>query len=179
MAGKVIRKKTELRAKKREFEDNSPPAVDLIFLLQHWSDAYNVGGLFRVAAACGGKELIMVGSTPTPPNPMIGVTSLGMHRRVPYRQFAKWTEAMETLKNEGYVFVAVEIADGADSYLEFNFPAKTCLVLGSEGAGISAGLLKACEYAVFIPMYGKGRSLNVHVAAAIVAFQAVLGGTKG
>ncbi|MEQ1823326.1 MAG: TrmH family RNA methyltransferase [Fimbriimonadaceae bacterium] len=178
MAGKVIRKKTELRAKKREFEESFPPAVDLIFLLQDWSDAYNVGGLFRVAAACGAKELIMVGKTPVPPNPMIGVTSLGMHRRIPFRQFPKWTEAQSALQAEGYQLVAVEIADGAANYLEFEFPRKTCLVLGSEGAGVSGGLLKACPHAVFIPMYGKGRSLNVHVAAAIVAFQAVLGGTK-
>lgn len=178
MAGKVIRKKTELRAKKREFEESFPPAVDLIFLLQDWNDAYNVGGLFRVAAACGARELVMVGRTPVPPHPMIGVTSLGMHRRVPFRTFSKWGEAVEALCAEGYVMIAIEIAEGAHNYLEFKFPPKTCLILGSEGAGISSGLLKSCAHAVFIPMYGKGRSLNVHVAAAIVAFQAVLGGTK-
>jgi len=28
---------------------------------------------------------------------------------------------------------------------------------------------------VFVPMYGKGPSMNVHVAAALVAYQAILG----
>ncbi len=28
--------------------------------------------------------------------------------------------------------------------------------------------------AVFIPMYGKGRSMNVHISAAIVAYHAMI-----
>jgi len=177
MPGPAVRKKTALRQQKREFEQDHPRDRDLVFLLNDWSDAYNVGGLFRVAAACGARELIMVGRTPAPPNPMIGVTSLGMHRRVAYRQFPKWAEAVEALQKEGYSLVAVEIAEGSQHYMGFDYPAKTCLVLGNEGAGISNGLLRSCDAAVHIPMYGKGRSLNVHVAAAIVAFEAMMRGT--
>lgn len=179
MPGPAIRKKTALRKQKKEFEQEHPPDRELVFLLQDWTDGYNVGGLFRVAAACGARELIMIGKTPIPPHPMIGVTSLGMHRRIPFRHFAKWGEAVEKLKSEGYALVAVEIAEEAEHYMAFEFPAKTCLVLGSEGAGISNGLLRACNAAVFIPMYGKGRSLNVHVAAAVVAFEAMMRGTEG
>lgn len=178
MPGPAIKKKTALRKQRKEFESEHPRDRDLIFLLQDWSDAYNVGGLFRVAAACGARELIMVGKTPVPPNPMIGVTSLGMHRRVSFRHFTKWADAAEKLKAEGYTLVAVEIAEEAEHYMAFEYPAKTCLVLGNEGAGVSPNLMRACEGAVYIPMYGKGRSLNVHVAAAIVAFEAMMRGTE-
>jgi len=174
-----IRKKTELRRARKEFEEEHPPRLELSFLLQDWDDGYNVGGLFRVAAACGAKELILVGRTPTLDDPRVGVTSLGMHRRVPCRHFAKWSEAVDALKEEGSTLVAVEVADHAEHYMSFDFPTKTCLVLGSEGAGITPGLLRACDAAVAIPMYGKGRSLNVHVAAAIVAFEAMLRGSEG
>jgi tRNA (guanosine-2'-O-)-methyltransferase len=167
-----------LRKARKEFEREHPPARDLVFLLQDWNDAYNVGGLFRVAAACGARELILVGRTPAPPNPMIGVTSLGMHRRVPFREFKKWDEAVSALRGEGYAMVAVEVAEGAAHYMAFDYPDKVCLVLGSEGAGVSPGLIRACEAAVMIPMYGKGRSLNVHVAAAIIAFEAMLRGSE-
>ena len=173
-----IRKKTELRQARKEFEVDHPIRLDLVFLLQDWDDGYNVGGLFRVAAACGAKELILVGKTPAPPNPMIGVTSLGMHRRVPHREFRKWDEAVSVLRSEGYTFVAVEVADNAEHYMAFEYPPKTCLVLGNEGAGITPGLLRACDASVMIPMYGKGRSLNVHVAAAIVAFEAMMRGSE-
>lgn len=174
MPGPAIRKKSELKKQRKEFESAFPKQRELVFLLQDWSDGYNVGGLFRVAAACGASELIMVGSTPTPPHPMIGVTSLGMHRSVPFRHFRKWIEAVETLKSEGYAIVGVELAEGAENYRTFEFPPKVCLVLGNEGAGVTGGLMKACDSAVYIPMYGKGRSLNVHVAGAIVAFEAMM-----
>ncbi len=177
MPGPAIRKKTALRAVKKQFEKEFPVSHDLVFLLQDWSDAYNVGGLFRVAAACGAKELVMVGRTPFPPDPMIGVTSLGMHRRVGFRHFPKWAEAVQTLQDEGYHMIAIEISEDSQHFQEFAYPAKVCLVLGNEGAGISNGLMKACEAAVMIPMYGKGRSLNVHVAGAIVGFEVMLRGT--
>lgn len=173
-----IRKKTELRKARREFEEEHPPRLELSFLLQDWDDGYNVGGLFRVAAACGAKELILVGRTPRPTDPRVGVTSLGMHRRVVWRDFPKWSDAVEALRREGCALVAVEVAEAAAHYMAFEFPPKTCLVLGSEGTGITPGLLRACDAAVAIPMYGKGRSLNVHVAAAVVAFEAMLRGTE-
>lgn len=174
----AIRKKTELRQQRKAFVEKAGPKRDLAFLLQDWSDAYNVGGLFRVAAACGASELILIGRTPAPPDPMISVTSLGMHRRVAFRSFKKWDEAVSALKKDGYSLIAVEITPDASHYRAFEYPPKTCLVLGNEGAGITPGLLRACDSAVMIPMYGKGRSLNVHVAGAIVAFEAMLRGTE-
>ncbi len=177
MPGPAIRKKTELRQQRKEFEKNFPKR-DLIFLLQDWDDAYNVGGMFRVGAACGAAELILVGRTPCPPNPMIGVTSLGMHRSLPFQHFAKWGEAVAAVKEQGYSLIAVEVADAAEHYMAYDYPERTCLVLGSEGAGVSNGLMRACEGSVVIPMYGKGRSLNVHVAGAIVGFELMLRGTE-
>lgn len=157
----------------REFAEEHPAKMQLAILLQDWSDPYNVGGMFRVADACGAAELILTGKTPAPPNPQISVTSLGNHRRVHWRQIARNDEATRILKEEGYTLVAVEIAEGAVNYREFEYPEKTCLVLGNEQQGIYGNVIKACDAAVFIPMAGKGRSLNVHVAAAVVAFEAL------
>ena len=35
--------------------------------------------------------------------------------------------------------------------------------------------LSLCDGAVYIPMYGKGPSMNVHVAGALVAYRALMG----
>ncbi|MBS1706352.1 MAG: tRNA methyltransferase [Armatimonadetes bacterium] len=172
---KTIRSKTGLRQVYKDFKSLHPPKVEVCFLLQDWEDAYNVGGMFRVADGCGAKELIMTGRSPVPPNPMIGVTSMGQHRRIPFRHFESHEAAALQLKKEGWSIVVVEIAEGAENYLEVDFPAKTCLVLGNEANGVYGGVMKHRDLAVFIPMFGKGRSLNVHVAAAVIAFQAVLG----
>jgi len=171
MSLKTIRKKTAVR---RLHDATELRPIRLVILLQDWSDPYNVGGMFRVADACGAAELVLTGKTPAPPHPQISVTSLGNHRRVAWRQIIRNDEAMQTLKAEGFTLVAVEIAEGAVDFRTFDWPEKTCLVLGNEGAGVYSNVIKACDAAVYIPMAGKGRSLNVHVAAAIVAFEVML-----
>ena len=159
-----------MRAVREEWNE-----IELAILLQDWSDPYNVGGMFRVADACGAAELVMTGKTPVPPNPQLAVTSMGAHRKVEFRHFEKHEEAALQLKEEGYSLIAVEVTDGAVPYMEFDYPAKTCIVLGNEGVGVYQQILKHSEAAVFIPMAGKGRSMNVHVAAAVVAFEVLLG----
>ena len=84
-------------------------------------------------------------------------------------------EAANALRDEGYHLVALEMVQGAVCYLEYNFPDKVCLVLGNETKGVYRQTLALCNGAVYIPMYGKGPSMNVHVAGALVAYQALLG----
>ncbi len=168
---KQIKRKKLVRDVFREFQ--SSPRIELAFMLLDWEDAYNVGGMFRVADGCGAAELILTGRTPAPPHPQIGVTSLGGHRRIPYREILRWEDAAVQLKSEGYSLVAVEVAEGAVPYFEYEYPTKVCLVLGNEAQGVYTNVMKHRDGAVFIPMFGKGRSLNVHVAGAIVGFDAV------
>jgi tRNA (guanosine-2'-O-)-methyltransferase len=175
---KQIRKKAGIRKLFKEYE-SSVARIDLVLLLQDWEDGYNVGGMFRVADACGATQILLTGKTPTPENsPLVGVTSMGAHRKVPWLHIENHLEACNKAAEAGYSLVAVEVADEASQYMEFEYPAQTCLVLGNEGAGVYGSVMKKCSAAVFIPMAGKGRSLNVHVAGAIVAFQAMLGPTS-
>jgi tRNA (guanosine-2'-O-)-methyltransferase len=177
--GKTIRSKTGVRKLHRELFPDRAREMELAFMLQDWDDPYNVGGMFRVADACGAKELVLTGKTPEPPHPQIHVTSLGHHRRVPWRTIARYDDACRTLKEEGYTLVAVEIADNANHYMEYAYPQKLCLVLGNEVNGVYPSVMRQIDAAVVIPMAGKGRSLNVHVAAAVVAFEALLGSRSG
>lgn len=173
---RTIRSKGQLRQLYRDAESQRAN-IELAFLLHDVTDPYNVGGFFRVADACGAVELILSGRTPAPPNPQISVTSLGQHRRVKHQAFTSPNEAVSYARSQGYSLIAVEITDDAEPFNAIDFPAKTCLVLGNEQKGINETMLRACDAAVFIPMAGKGRSLNVHVAAAIVAFEALFGRT--
>jgi TrmH family RNA methyltransferase len=51
----------------------------------------------------------------------------------------------------------------------YRFPA--LLLLGSEGEGLSAGVLQRADLAVTIPMHGSGSSLNVAVAAGLLLYE--------
>ena len=171
--GRTVHKKAGVRQIYKEFVREHKPSIELAFMLQDWDDAYNVGGLFRVADACGANELIMTGHTPVPPDPQVHVTSMGHHRRIPWQHIEKHEEAAHAIKEAGYALVAIEIAEGAVPYDEYEFPERVCLVLGNEVNGVYTSVMRHRDAAVFIPMYGKGRSMNVHVAAAVVAFEAL------
>ncbi len=170
-----LRRKKEIKDLFRDFRREHPPRVELSFLLQDWSDGYNVGGLFRVADACGAKEMILAGKTPTPETPTVPVTSMGHHRRISWRHEEDAIAAIESAKADGWTIVAVEVAEDSVCYTDFDWPEKTCLLLGNEQTGIYPHVIKHVDAAVYVPMYGKGRSMNVHVTGAIVAFRAILG----
>ena len=113
---------------------------------------------------------MLTGITPTPPNPTIEKVARYKNLRVPWRYEADPVTAVQELKSQGYHVVAVELADTAVPYHQYTYPSKTCLVVGHEDHGVTKATLAACDAAVFLPMYGKGLSLNVHVALSIVIY---------
>ena len=168
-------KKVEVKRLFERAARDYPPRVQLAFLLQSLEDPLNVGSMFRIADACGALELVFTGPTPTPPHEEIDRTARGHERRVAWRRIGRIDEAAATLKAEGYLIVALETAQGAACYLEYDYPEKVCLVLGNETKGVYPQTLSLCDGAVYIPMYGKGPSMNVHVAGALVAYRALMG----
>ena len=168
-------KKVEVKRLFERAARDYPPRVELAFLLQSLEDPLNVGSMFRIADACGALELVFTGPTPTPPHEEIDRTARGHERRVAWRRIGRIDEAAATLKAEGYHLVALEAAQGAACYLEYDYPEKVCLVLGNETKGVYPQTLSLCDGAVYIPMYGKGPSMNVHVAGALVAYRALMG----
>ncbi|MEE2831368.1 MAG: TrmH family RNA methyltransferase [Candidatus Latescibacterota bacterium] len=169
-------RKVEIRRLFEKAARDFPPQAEVAFLLQSLEDPRNVGSLFRVADAVGARELVFTGKTPIPPHDEIDRTSRGHDRRVPWRRIADTHEAVAALKEEGYQVVALETARGTRPFLDFAWGDKVCLVLGNESNGVYAATLGQCDGAVFVPMYGKGPSMNVHVAAALVAYQVILKG---
>ncbi len=154
------------------------PDVDLVFVLQDLEDAVNVGAAFRIADACDASQLILTGDTPAPPNQTVHGVGRGAHRRVTWSQTRYASEALEGLKAEGYTCYAVEVATKSVPYHRVEYPEKVCLVVGNEHHGVTTRTLAACDGAIYIPMYGKVPSLNVHVALAVVAFHVLHGSTE-
>lgn len=167
-------RKVEIRRLFEQAAREYPPRAEVAFLLQSMDDPRNVGSLFRIADSLGAREMVFTGKTPTPPHDEIDRTSRGHDRRVSWRRIAETHVALQTLKDEGYQIVALETAQGTRPFFDFEWSEKVCLVLGNESNGVYAATLGQCDGAVYIPMYGKGPSMNVHVAAALVAYQVIL-----
>lgn len=161
---------TDLKRFLRDYKRQHRPEKQVAALLQSVEYPVNVGSIFRMADAAGVGELVLTGITPTPPNPTIEKVGRGKTKNVPWRYEDDPVVAARQLKKDGYRLVAVELAQNAVPYHEYDYPQRTCLVVGHEDHGVTKATLSVCDAAVFIPMYGKGRSMNVHVALSVVLF---------
>jgi len=161
---------TELKRFLRDYRRAHPPRRELVALLQSVEYPANVGSIFRLADGAGVSELVLTGITPTPPNATIDKVGRYKSLRLPWRYEAEPLVAIDGLRARGYGIVAVELTDDAVPYFDYDFPQKVCLVVGHEDHGVTKATLAACDAAVFVPMYGKGLSLNVHVALAVILY---------
>lgn len=161
---------TELKRFLRDYKRQHPQERKLVALLQSVEYPVNVGSIFRLADGAGMSELILTGITPTPPHPTIDKVGRFKSLRVPWHYEKDAVVAINQLKKDGYHVVAVELSDTAVPYHQYQYPENTCLVVGHEDHGVTKATLAACDGAVFLPMYGKGQSLNVHIALSIVSY---------
>ncbi len=80
--------------------------------------------------------------------------------------------ALQTLRAHGVRCIAAHPSADKKTLMQADFTRDCCLVFGSEGKGISAEVLAACDEAVAIPMAGNVDSLNVGAAAAVFLYEA-------
>jgi 23S rRNA (guanosine2251-2'-O)-methyltransferase len=164
-------RRTELKRYHRAAKRAMPkPEQQIVLFLQSVEDAVNVGSVFRIADAVRAEKVILTGITPRPPDPRIGKSSRFKEKEVAWEYYEKPQEAIKALKEEGYTILALEITDQSHFYYEVEYPEKTCLVVGHEEFGVHKSVLDLCDGAVFIPMFGKGKSLNVHVSLAVLCY---------
>jgi tRNA (guanosine-2'-O-)-methyltransferase len=168
---------TDLKRFVKEYRRAHPSAYELVALLQSVEYPANVGSIFRLADGAGVSELVLTGITPTPPNATIDKVGRFKSLRLPWRYESDPLVAIDHLKTKGFQVVAIELADGALPYHDYDYAKQTCLIVGHEDHGVTKATLAACDAAVFIPMYGKGLSLNVHVALAIVLYHILHSGS--
>ncbi len=156
-----------------------PANLDMVFVLQDMQDPINVGSAFRIADAAGVRRMILTGITTCPPHPLIKKVGRGRDRRIQWEYVEEAPSALDALRGEGYGCIAVEIASEAQRFDHFAYPAKLALVLGHEDHGVTNRTLAACDAAVYLPMLGKGASLNVHVSLGVVAYHVLSQHSKG
>ncbi|HQZ72195.1 MAG TPA: TrmH family RNA methyltransferase [Anaerolineae bacterium] len=170
---------TDLKRQRRADRRDLPAGRRLAFLLENVAYPVNVGSLFRIADACGAEVMALAGTTPEPSgSPNFQRASRGKEAELPWRHFSDSGAALDWLLELGFTPVAVELTDRARPYHLVTLPPATALVLGNEEHGVTRACLARCPQQVYVPMLGQGASLNVHVAAAVVAFRARYPGSE-
>lgn len=163
-----------------------------IFLIAHnIRSLHNIGSLFRTADGAGVDKIYLTGYTAAPvdkfkrPVKEIAKVALGAERSVPYEKVRDFGKLIARLKKEGVFVIALEQTPQSISIFrdldiskflnvkmsKFAADASIALVVGNEVRGISPPLVKKCDCALKIPMFGRKESLNVAVAAGIALFK--------
>lgn len=158
---------TDLKRFVRDWRRAHPPQTEIVLVLQSVTYPANVGSIFRIADALHVDEVVLCSATPTPDSQKITKVARDKQRKVTWRYVERTETALGDLAERGYLNLALEITDTAVPYFEFVYPEKVSLVLGNEDHGISRSVLEHCSGSIFIPMYGTGLSMNVHVSAAV------------
>ena len=141
-----------------------------LVVLEAVTNADNVGGIFRNAAAFGVDGVLL---SPTCCDPFYRKairTSMGATLRVPFARLDDWPTALADVRATGFTLVALSPRQSSTTLEEFaesDRPARMALLLGTEGDGLSDAALAAADLSIRIPTSAMVDSLNMAVACGI------------
>lgn len=149
-----------------------------VAVLEGIVDSTNIGAIFRSAAALSVDAVLLTPSCCDPLCRRAARVSMGTVFQVPWTRIgdtaADWPRAgMQRLHAMGFHTVAMALSDTAVSIEDPRLAAwdKLAIVLGTEGDGLAAETIAACDDTVCIPMAHGVDSLNVAAASAVAFWQ--------
>ncbi|MCA9380964.1 tRNA methyltransferase [Candidatus Dojkabacteria bacterium] len=148
---------------------------EVVLVLENIQYAKNVAGIFRTADAAGVSKMYLTGISKTPPfGKDLSKTSRSKEKSVQWDYNENTSKVLKKLKKDGYYLIAVELTNEAEEASRLSYIVsdkdKVAFVLGSEVYGVTNSTLADCDISVFLPMYGKGASLNVATTAGIILY---------
>ena len=147
--------------------------LPLVVVLDNVRSLHNVGSVFRTADAFRLAGVWLCGITACPPSAEIHKTALGAEDSVSWTYCDDTLQAVERLRAEGYIVLAVEQVEGSLKLDTFRLdPSRLyALVMGNEVRGVRQDVVDAADQALEIPQYGTKHSMNVSVTAGIVMWE--------
>jgi 23S rRNA (guanosine2251-2'-O)-methyltransferase len=156
-----------------EFRQSEKTPV--VVVLDNIRSMHNVGSVFRTGDAFLIQGIYLCGYTSQPPHRDIHKTALGATETVAWRHFPVTTDAIRSLKQDGYTVFAIEQTEASMRLTELSvaLAGPVAVVFGNEVSGVDPAVLELCDGSVEIPQFGMKHSLNVSIAAGIVLWELV------
>jgi 23S rRNA (guanosine2251-2'-O)-methyltransferase len=145
--------------------------VPFIIMLDEIEDPHNLGSVIRSVNVLGAHGVII------PKRRSVGVTATVLKSAAgaaEYTKIAKVTNlnaAIKDLKEKGIWVIGADM--GGKPCYESDITGPICLVIGSEGNGISKLVKENCDSIISIPVIGEVSSFNASVAAGIAMYEIV------
>lgn len=146
----------------------SPP---LIVALDSITDPHNLGAILRSASAFKADAVIIPSRRAVGVNSTVWKTSAGAAARVPVGQVTNLNNALTEYKKAGLFTIGL---DGDGEQTLHDLPLATdplCVVVGSEGAGLSRLVSENIDQLVSIPISSELESLNASLATGITLYE--------
>ena len=147
-------------------------------VLEHITDATNIGAIFRSAAALGMDGVLVAPSCCDPFYRRSIRVSMGTVFQIPWtwtgENSTQWPEpGLSQLKNMGFQTVAMALSPHSVSIDDpvLQKAEKLAVILGSEGDGLSSYTIAHCDHVARIPMCHGVDSLNVAAAGAVIFWE--------
>ena len=149
------------------------PGPRLFVAIEGLSNAENVGLIVRNCAAFGARALIVDGTSASPFLRRAVRNSMGTIFKLPIVESENLVQTFRWLRERKMRVIAAHPTAENQTIQQANFSGDCCIVLGSEGNGLSKELVAECDECVAIPMSNEVDSLNVGSAAAVFLYEAV------
>ena len=147
-----------------------------IAVLENVMNPTNIGAIFRSAAALGVDAVLLTSAGSDPLYRRAVRVSMGTVFQVPWTYLPEDGDWQQTLHALGFQTAAMALRGDSlridDARLR-TLP-RLAIVLGTEGDGLAARTIAACDYTVRIPMTHGVDSLNVAAASAVAFYQLAL-----
>ncbi|MEH1821593.1 MAG: RNA methyltransferase [Nostoc sp.] len=157
-------------AKRRE-RQTQLPFTGLVLALETIQDPGNLGTMIRTAAAAGASGLWVSGDSVDLDSPKVLRASAGQWFRLATAVTEDLKATVQQSQQAGMQIVAT-LPDATLTYWEVDWRKPSLILLGNEGAGLSADLAAIADRQVRIPLSPGVESLNVAIAAALMLYEA-------
>lgn len=135
-------------------------------------DPRNFGAILRVADAAGVHGVVFQSQRSAGITPVVSKASAGALEHVNLSEVVNIKHAIDRMKKLNITIVGAE-AGSELTLWDIDMKAPLAFVIGSEGHGLRKTVREMCDFVVSLPMRGKVNSLNVSVAAGILAYEVI------
>ncbi|MEC4819882.1 MAG: RNA methyltransferase [Scytonema sp. PMC 1069.18] len=156
---------------KRGYRAMSVPFTGIVLGLETVQDPGNLGTIIRTASAAGASGLWISEDSVDLDNPKVLRASAGQWFRLPTEVSPDLRATVQQSKQVGMQVVAT-LPTANLTYWEVDWHKPSLLLLGNEGAGLSAELANMADVQVKVPLNPDVESLNVAITAALMLYEA-------
>jgi len=147
------------------------PFSGLVLALETVQDPGNLGTMIRTSAAAGASGLWVSGDSVDLDSPKVLRASAGQWFRLATAVTEDLKAIVQQSQQAGMQVVAT-LPSATLTYWEVDWRKPSLILLGNEGAGLSADLAAIADKQVRIPLSPGVESVNVAIAAALMLYEA-------